>query len=112
MMGKWLAVVCSVVVLGAGGAAALAADASHGRLLYENQCAACHSSQAHWRDARVVRTWDDLVAQVKRWQANAGASWSGEDIQDVAAYLNDTYYKLPCPSDGCGGMKQARGRPL
>ena len=31
-------------------------------------CAACHTTQAHWRDKRVVRSWGDLVYQVTRWQ--------------------------------------------
>ena len=88
------------------------ADAKRGKVLYETHCVACHTTQAHWRDGRVVRSWGELVAQVDRWQKNAGNSWRPADVEDVAAYLNGRYYKLPCPAAGCQGIKQARADEL
>lgn len=79
------------------------ADGQRGRLLYETACTACHTTQAHWRDKRLVRSWPELVHQVTRWQNNAGQTWTGEEIVDVAAHLNERFYKLPCPVAGCGG---------
>jgi mono/diheme cytochrome c family protein len=70
--------------------------------LYGDSCNACHTAQIHWRDKRVVRTWDDLRYQVSRWQKISGLNWSGEEINDVAAYLNQVFYDLPCPRPGCG----------
>ena len=84
----------------------LSADEQRGRLLYETACVACHTTQAHWRDKRVVRSWSDLLGQVTRWQQNAGQNWSAHEIVDVAAHLNDRFYKLPCPVAGCGGPKE------
>ena len=74
---------------------ALTADADRGRLLYDTACVQCHTTQAHWREKRLVRSWPDLVHQVTRWQAIAGQNWRTEDVHDVAAYLNGQFYKLP-----------------
>ena len=86
------------------------ADERRGRLLYETACIACHTTQAHWRDKRVVRSWPDLVGQVTRWQHNAGQNWDAAEIVDVAAHLNERFYHLPCPVAGCGGPQQLSKR--
>ena len=72
-----------------------------GHLLYDTACKGCHDQQAHWRDNRIVHDWPSLIEQVTRWQAVAGQTWRREDIEDVAAYLNRLYYRLPCPLPRC-----------
>ena len=79
-----------------------AADAERGRLLYDTACSACHTTQAHWREKRVVVSWEQLLYQVNRWQLVAGQGWSEPDIRDVGAYLNGAFYRMPCQVDGCG----------
>jgi hypothetical protein len=81
------------------------ADVQRGRLLYETYCIACHTTQAHWRDKHIVRSWPDLLYQVTRMQNNAGQEWSMGEIIDVAAYLNELFYKMPCPVAGCRGSQ-------
>ena len=78
-------------------------DMLRGGDLYRSYCIACHTAQVHWREKRLVQSWDDLLYQVSRWQRIAGQDWSREEINDVAAYLNGTFYELPCPQPGCGG---------
>jgi hypothetical protein len=78
-------------------------NADRGGALYRNECNACHTAQVHWREKRLVRTWDDLTFQVSRWQGIAGLAWTREDIADTAAYLNAIFYDLPCPVAGCRG---------
>lgn len=73
----------------------LGPDAERGRALYDTACVQCHTTQAHWREKRLVRSWPDLIHQVTRWQAIAGQSWRREDVEDVAAYLDQRFYKLP-----------------
>jgi len=85
------------------------ADAQRGRLLYETYCNACHTTEAHWRDKHVVKSWADLIYQVTRMQSNAGQSWSAAEIDDVAAYLNGAFYKVPCPTEGCQGPEARVG---
>ena len=90
----------------------LVADAQRGRVLYETYCIACHTTQAHWRDKHIVRSWADLLYQVTRMEKNAGQDWSAAEISDVANYLNDTFYKMRCPPEGCGGPEaRAPERP-
>lgn len=79
------------------------ADVMRGGELYRMYCGACHTAQVHWRDARLVRSWDDLRYQVARWQKMGGQGWSREEIEDVSAYLNRVFYQVPCPLPGCGG---------
>ena len=67
---------------------------SRGQLLYGNHCIACHTTQMHWREKKLVTDWPSLKVQVRRWQGSAQLNWSEEDIDDVARFLNDTYYRL------------------
>lgn len=76
-------------------------DPGHGQLLYETACVGCHTEQAHWRDRRLVRDWPGLIEQVTRWQETTKQNWRADDIEDVATYLNDTFYRLPCPTRVC-----------
>jgi mono/diheme cytochrome c family protein len=92
-----LAAGCAVSAIAADDKTTTAAaegDAARGRLLYETHCVACHTTEAHWREKHLVKNQGDLVYQVTRWQKNAGQNWSSEEIGDVAAYLNATFYKL------------------
>lgn len=72
-----------------------AAPGSRGQMLYGNHCIACHNTQMHWRDGKLVTDWASLKAQVRRWQGTAQLNWSEDDIDDVARYLNDSFYRFP-----------------
>jgi mono/diheme cytochrome c family protein len=93
-----------IVVAAALAACALASQAqsavstSRGELLYSNHCIECHTSKMHWRERSQARDWPSLRAQVTRWQAQAGLQWSDEDVDEVARYLDKTYYHFkPAP---------------
>jgi mono/diheme cytochrome c family protein len=81
--------------------AALAADSARGSVLYETRCGACHAASVHNRDARKATSFDGLRAQVLRWSVEVGGSWSGDEIDDVTVYLNQRYYRFPCPQSVC-----------
>jgi mono/diheme cytochrome c family protein len=68
-----------------------------GALLYSTHCSGCHTTQAHWRDGRLVTDWASLDAQVRRWQNNGGLRWSNEDVAAVVRYLNAAFYRFPAP---------------
>jgi len=82
-------------------AAQAATGAERGRLLYETRCGACHAISVHNRSARKAKTFDGLREQVLRWSAEVGGSWSGDEIDDVAQYLNQRYYRFHCPRSVC-----------
>lgn len=63
-----------------------------GQLLYETHCLACHASQVHWREKRLVTDWASLKAEVGRWQYISNLNWSDREIEEVARYLDELYY--------------------
>jgi len=66
-----------------------------GKVLYATHCNACHSLKIHWREQKLATDWASLYAQVRRWQASIGQSWSEEEITEVAEYLNSAHYGFP-----------------
>lgn len=75
-------------------------SATRGQLLYLSNCNACHSTQIHWREQKLVTGWNSLRQQVRRWQAIAGLKWSDEEIDDVAHYLNTLFYSYQDTAQG------------
>ena len=80
---------------------ATAADAARGAALYESRCGSCHSESVHGRTKRVAKDFDDVRGWVRRWNDNLALRWGDEEIDDVLVYLNNTYYKYPCPPSVC-----------
>lgn len=70
-------------------------DVTRGELLYSTHCIACHSTQVHWRDKKLATDEASLQAEVGRWQNVLGLGWGGDDIEEVARYLNARYYHYP-----------------
>ena len=80
-------------------AAASGADFDHGKTLHETHCRMCHDSVAYQRETRLAKTYEEVRAQVIRWQTNTSLRWSEADIEDVTSYVARTYYKIPCPNN-------------
>ncbi|MGP1675785.1 MAG: hypothetical protein ACTS6J_01340 [Burkholderiales bacterium] len=77
------------------------ADAARGKILYETRCIACHESSVHKPDARKAKSFVGLRAQVLRWSAEVGRVWTADEVDDVTLYLNQRYYRFPCPQQLC-----------
>ena len=90
-----------VLALALSPAAAAAADAARGKILYETRCGACHESSVYQRGARKAKTFAALRSQVLRWSAQVGGAWSADEIDDVTLYLNQRFYRFPCPASLC-----------
>ena len=101
-VGILAAVIASLALAFSGlpGAQAFA-DTERGKILYETRCSACHASSVHNRDARKARSFDGLRAQVLRWSAEVGGAWTADEVDDVTLYLNQRYYRFPCPQKLC-----------
>ena len=85
----------------AGGMAATAQadDIRMGQDLHENNCVSCHAdmhggdgSDIYTRDGRMVGDREELVAMVRRCDANIGTAFFDDEIEAIVAYLNDEYY--------------------
>ncbi|APW37267.1 hypothetical protein RD110_08710 [Rhodoferax koreense] len=79
--------------------------ASRGAMLYATQCAACHTTQVHWRARRLATDWQSLQAQVRRWQDVAALRWTEEDVVEVTRHLNDTFYNFEPPGGRLGAIR-------
>jgi hypothetical protein len=101
----------AVLFAALGTQSAGAADPGRGQALYESRCTGCHNKSVHQRDSRKATTFEGILAQVSRWNETLGGDWKAEDMEDVAAYLNQRYYKLPCPPAICPGGRASLSRP-
>ena len=76
-------------------------EPGRGRALYEMRCLGCHDQSVHGRKNRTASDFGAVRAWVARWNETLSAGWSEEEIDDVARYLNGTYYRYPCPPSVC-----------
>ena len=74
-----------------------AADISHGKALQQKNYMACHDDGMYTRDELKVTSLDGLHKQVKRCELTLGLKWFEDDVNDVAGYLNESFYKLDQP---------------
>ena len=77
------------------------ADLAAGKALHEKNCISCHASsfggngsEIYTREYHKVKTSRGLVAQVRACNTNIGLKWFEDEELNVAAYLNQTYYKF------------------
>ena len=78
----------------ATGAPLSTAIADNGAELHEENCISCHDEAVYKRKNRRVTSMDGLKKQVQRCELSLGLKWFEEDINDVAGYLNSTYYQF------------------
>jgi mono/diheme cytochrome c family protein len=84
-------------------------ELQRGRALYDTRCIGCHDRSVHQRESRLAQDFASLRAQVIRWNANVGGEWRTEEIDLVTAFLNDRYYRYPCPAEICRTPVRASG---
>jgi len=77
-------------------APAWAQDAQRGKLVYETHCLSCHYERIHKRDPSrsLIRSLAQLDLEVAQRAANTGRRFTLEDLNDIAAYLNRSHYRL------------------
>ena len=73
-----------------------------GKLVADAQCMACHAQRFGGDGSRIftrpdhkVRTTEALSKQIRACVTQLGVQWFPEDEENVAAYLNQRYYKFP-----------------
>ena len=95
-LAAWLAALACSAPVAAG-----AADAAHGRALYETRCGGCHDRSVHARTVRAARSFDEVRGYVVNWDRQIGRLWRDEEVDAVTRYLNERYYRFPCPAAVC-----------
>ena len=71
-----------------------AADIKHGKTLQQKHCMSCHDDGMYTRKDRRITTMAGLKKQVQRCELTLGLKWFDEDIEAVAAYLNQSFYNF------------------
>jgi mono/diheme cytochrome c family protein len=72
----------------------LAADINNGKQLQQKNCMSCHDDGMYSRADRRVNSLSGLRTQVQRCESTLGLKWFDEEIDDVTAYLNKTFYQF------------------
>lgn len=92
-MNKLLQPLIAALLLAATGPL-MAADTGRGESLKQKNCMGCHEDGVYTRQDRRVSSLDGLEKQVRRCELTLGLQWFDEDVNDVVAYLNQTFYKF------------------
>lgn len=97
-------VITAIALLTAVGAHAdpfAGGDPKIGKQMVEKNCISCHASSfggdgsaIYTREDRRVTTAKGLIQQIRNCNTNLGLKWFDDEEMHVAAYLNQTYYKL------------------
>lgn len=86
---------CAFPLSAAAAESARPADPKAGASLHDRQCLACHGTEAYTRKDRKIRSASALASRVSACSANTGAGWFPQEEADVAAYLNEAFYRFP-----------------
>jgi len=92
-MNKALLILVSLCLAGAS-QTLLAADIKNGKQLQQKNCMSCHDDGMYTRDERRVTNMPALRTQVQRCETTLGLTWFDEEVDDVTAYLNKSFYKF------------------
>lgn len=69
-----------------------AADIDNGDDLHFEHCTGCHQEEVYTRPDRKVSSLEQLGRQVRFCKDTIGVNWFDDEVEDVIAYLNQTYY--------------------
>jgi len=90
---KPLPILISLCLLGTS-TTLLAADIKNGKKLQQKNCMSCHDDSMYTRDERRVKDLSALRTQVQRCESTLGLTWFDEEVDDVTAYLNKSFYRF------------------
>ena len=76
------------------GPATAGSDTPNAQALYEQHCTRCHGPEVYTRPDRKVTSFAALGKQVRQCETMLELRWFDEDVDAVANYLNDKFYKL------------------
>ena len=78
----------------AAGHAQAAGDAAKGEKLHAS-CLSCHGTEVYVPPKRKVKTLAALRKETVRWGDHYNPAFTKAEIEDLVAYLNRDFYKLP-----------------
>jgi mono/diheme cytochrome c family protein len=81
------------LTLGVSSYSFAASDIAAGKQLHDDaNCMRCHAGQPY--NPAKTDTYEKLVKAVSFCNVNLNTGWFDDEVEHVAAYLNDAFYKL------------------
>ena len=77
---------------------AYAQDGGRGQSLHDTQCLMCHDTRVYTRSDRAANSWDQVRAEVLRWQNAVSLNWAQADVDAVTNFIAEKYYGIECPT--------------
>lgn len=71
-----------------------AADIEKGKVAHEAKCMACHDNSIYTRANSIIHSYSSLQNRVKFCDVAAQANLSEVQIDNIIAYLNESFYKF------------------
>ena len=72
-------------------------DIDNGKALHDENCMRCHQENIYTRKNRLIHSFPDLHERIRQCELSADLTWFDEEIDNVAAYLNDAFYHFEMP---------------
>lgn len=74
--------------------AAAAGDPARGAKLHDD-CLGCHGTELYVPPRAKVKTLSALKKETEKWNDRMNPKFSKQEIEDLVAWLNATFYKFP-----------------
>jgi mono/diheme cytochrome c family protein len=75
------------------GCAAPSGDPEKGARLHDS-CLGCHGIELYVPPNAKVKTLAELKKEVENWNDRMNPKFDEQEVEDITAYLNSTYYKF------------------
>lgn len=82
----WVALLCAACAKPVG-------DAARGEQLHE-QCLGCHGTELYRPPHARLKTRSELQKEVERWNDSMNPVFDEQEVADIVAYLNASFYKF------------------
>ena len=67
-------------------------DSDNGKALHNENCVRCHDDSMYTREDRKTKSYSLLRERVVQCEIMTELIWFEEEIDDVTAYLNESFY--------------------
>lgn len=67
-------------------------DSENGKALHDESCVRCHDDAMYTREDRKTKSYTLLRNRVAQCEIMAELIWFEEEVDDVTAYLNESFY--------------------
>ena len=69
-------------------------QAGDGKVLYEEKCTKCHTTDVFTREDRSIKSREALETRVQQCTRAAEVTWDSDEIKHVSEYLDKSFYKF------------------